>query len=37
MELTKKYEKIKQINNFKFIEIVQDHEIGDAWLWILNN
>lgn len=20
-------------NNFQFTEIVQDHEIGDAWLW----
>lgn len=26
--------KILQNNNFKFIEIVQDHEIGDAWLWV---
>jgi len=27
--------KILQKNGFKFIEIVQDHEIGDAWLWTL--
>ena len=26
--------KILQNNNFKFVEIVQDHEIGDAWLWV---
>lgn len=26
--------KILQKNNFVFAEIVQDHEIGDAWLWI---
>lgn len=27
--------KILQNNGFEFIEIVQDHEIGDAWLWAL--
>ena len=27
--------KILQNNGFEFTEIVQDHEIGDAWLWIL--
>lgn len=27
--------KILQNNGFQFTEIVQDHEIGDAWLWIL--
>ncbi len=26
--------KILQNNNFKFVEIVQDHEVGDAWLWV---
>lgn len=26
--------KILERNNFKFSGIVQDHEIGDAWLWI---
>ena len=26
---------ILQKNGFEFSEIVQDHEIGDAWLWIL--
>ncbi|HMR90380.1 MAG TPA: GNAT family protein [Saprospiraceae bacterium] len=26
--------KILQNNNFKFVKIVQDHEIGDAWLWV---
>lgn len=25
--------KILQKNGFHFVEIVQDHEIGDAWLW----
>lgn len=25
--------KILQNNGFQFTEIVQDHEIGDAWLW----
>lgn len=25
--------KILENNNFQFTEIVQDHEIGDAWLW----
>ena len=28
--------KILQRNGFEFSEIVQDHEIGDAWLWVLN-
>ncbi len=27
--------KILQNNGFEFSEIVQDDEIGDAWLWIL--
>jgi [ribosomal protein S5]-alanine N-acetyltransferase len=27
--------KILQNNGFTFSEIVQDHEIGDAWLWTL--
>jgi [ribosomal protein S5]-alanine N-acetyltransferase len=27
--------KILAQNNFVFTEIVQDHEIGDAWLWTL--
>ncbi len=27
--------KILEKNNFVFTEIVQDEEIGDAWLWIL--
>jgi [ribosomal protein S5]-alanine N-acetyltransferase len=27
--------KILQNNGFTFTEIVQDHEIGDAWLWVL--
>lgn len=27
--------KILEHNGFTFIEIVQDHEIGDAWLWML--
>lgn len=26
--------KILKNNNFVFTEVVQDHEIGDAWLWI---
>jgi RimJ/RimL family protein N-acetyltransferase len=26
--------KILQNNNFKYVKIVQDHEIGDAWLWV---
>lgn len=25
--------KILEKNNFQFTKIVQDHEIGDAWLW----
>ena len=25
--------KILENNHFRFTEIVQDHEIGDAWLW----
>ena len=29
--------KILQKNGFGFIEIVQDHEIGDAWLWALKS
>ena len=29
--------KILQNNGFEFIEIVQDHEIGDAWLWELKS
>lgn len=29
--------KILTNNGFRFSEIVQDHEIGDAWLWILDN
>lgn len=29
--------KILQNNGFEFIEIVQDHEIGDAWLWALKS
>ena len=29
--------KILQKNGFEFIEIVQDHEIGDAWLWVLKS
>jgi ribosomal-protein-alanine N-acetyltransferase len=28
--------KILQKNGFSFAEVVQDDEIGDAWLWILN-
>lgn len=28
--------KILQNNGFTFTEIVQDDEIGDAWLWTLN-
>lgn len=28
--------KILQNNGFTFTEIVQDHEIGDAWLWTLH-
>jgi ribosomal-protein-alanine N-acetyltransferase len=28
--------KILQNNGFEFSEIVQDDEIGDAWLWTLN-
>lgn len=28
--------KILQKNGFEFAEIVQDHEIGDAWLWTTN-
>jgi [ribosomal protein S5]-alanine N-acetyltransferase len=27
--------KILQKNGFQFTEVVQDHEIGDAWLWTL--
>lgn len=27
--------KILENNGFVFKEIVQDHEIGDAWLWVL--
>ena len=27
--------KILQKNNFEFTEVVQDEEIGDAWLWTL--
>ena len=27
--------RILQKNGFHFSEVVQDHEIGDAWLWIL--
>ncbi len=27
--------KILQKNGFEFIEIVQDDEIGDAWLWMI--
>jgi RimJ/RimL family protein N-acetyltransferase len=27
--------KILENNNFTFTEIVQDDEIGDAWLWTL--
>lgn len=27
--------KILQKNGFHFIEIVQDHEIGDAWFWAM--
>ena len=27
--------KILQNNGFEFSEIVQDHDIGDAWLWLL--
>lgn len=26
--------KILSNNNFKYDSIVQDHEIGDAWLWV---
>ncbi len=29
--------KILENNGFHFSEIVQDHEIGDAWLWILED
>ena len=29
--------KILQHNGFEFTEVVQDHEIGDAWLWTLKN
>lgn len=29
--------KILENNNFTFTEIVQDDEIGDAWLWILKS
>lgn len=29
--------KILENNGFVFSEIVQDEEIGDAWLWVLNN
>ena len=29
--------KILRNNGFEFIEIVQDHEIGDAWLWTLKS
>jgi [ribosomal protein S5]-alanine N-acetyltransferase len=29
--------KILQKNGFSFREIVQDHEIGDAWLWVLED
>jgi hypothetical protein len=28
--------KILEKNNFVFTEIVQDEEIGDAWLWTHN-
>ena len=28
--------RILEKNGFQFKEIVQDHEIGDAWLWVLN-
>lgn len=28
--------RILEKNNFTYSEIVQDDEIGDAWLWILN-
>lgn len=28
--------KILQKNGFTFVEVVQDHEIGDAWLWQLS-
>ncbi|MBK9732333.1 MAG: GNAT family N-acetyltransferase [Chitinophagaceae bacterium] len=28
--------KILEKNGFQFSEVVQDDEIGDAWLWILN-
>jgi RimJ/RimL family protein N-acetyltransferase len=28
--------RILENNNFVFTEIVQDHEIGDAWLWTHN-
>jgi [ribosomal protein S5]-alanine N-acetyltransferase len=28
--------KILQKNGFEFAEIVQDHEIGDAWFWTIN-
>ena len=27
--------KILQKNGFQYAEVVQDHEIGDAWLWTL--
>lgn len=29
--------KILENNGFLFSEVVQDHEIGDAWFWILQN
>jgi [ribosomal protein S5]-alanine N-acetyltransferase len=29
--------KILQNNGFEFTEIVQDDEIGDAWLWVLKD
>lgn len=29
--------KILKNNRFVFTEIVQDDEIGDAWLWVLSN
>ena len=29
--------KILANNGFSFREIVQDHEIGDAWFWVLDN
>lgn len=29
--------RILEKNGFKFKEVVQDHEIGDAWLWALGS